>query len=172
MSTRRSYLGHVCLVVTGATAGCLSSGEDLTPTEPEQKTQLEERHDVLVEMEGVSFIPDEITVTVGDSVVWYNAGDSDHSVTAFADGIPSGATYFASGPANSESEARDLYWSGGEESAHDEERRVGENGAIKPGGWYSHTFQTPGTHQYFCIPHEEAEMDGSVTVQQEATESP
>ncbi len=37
---------------------------------------------------------------------------------------------------------------------------------------FSFTFDEPGTYDYFCIPHEEMGMVGSVTVTDEATASP
>jgi plastocyanin len=40
------------------------------------------------------------------------------------------------------------------------------------GGTFSFTFEEPGTFDYFCIPHEELGMIGSVTVTGGATASP
>jgi plastocyanin len=39
------------------------------------------------------------------------------------------------------------------------------NGAIRTGETYRHTFETSGTHSYFCIPHERAGMVGRVVVE-------
>ena len=40
------------------------------------------------------------------------------------------------------------------------------------GGTFSFTFEEPGTYDYFCIPHEDLGMVGSVTVSGGTTESP
>jgi plastocyanin len=40
------------------------------------------------------------------------------------------------------------------------------------GGTFSFTFEEPGTYDYFCIPHEDLGMVGSVTVTDGATDSP
>jgi plastocyanin len=40
------------------------------------------------------------------------------------------------------------------------------------GGTFSYTFEEPGTYDYFCIPHEDLGMVGSVTVTDGATASP
>src|SRR3712207_234399 len=40
------------------------------------------------------------------------------------------------------------------------------------GGTFSFTFKEPGTYDYFCIPHEDLGMVGSVTVTGGATASP
>ena len=34
-----------------------------------------------------------------------------------------------------------------------------------PVHYYTHTFETTGTHEYVCIPHEAAGMDGSITAE-------
>jgi len=40
------------------------------------------------------------------------------------------------------------------------------SGKVKAGRTYSHTFDTPGTYHYFCIPHESMGMVGDVVVRQ------
>ncbi len=40
------------------------------------------------------------------------------------------------------------------------------------GGTFSFTFEEPGTYDYFCIPHEDMDMVGSVTVSGGTTASP
>ncbi|NIS35939.1 MAG: copper-binding protein, partial [Actinobacteria bacterium] len=71
------------------------------------------------------------------------------SVTAYEDGIPDGAEYFASGGFDSEQAARDNY---------------PQEGDIPGGESYQYTFETTGEYEYFCIPHESADMVGTVTV--------
>ena len=108
--------------------------------------------DHIVDCEAVAFEPEEITVSVGDTVAWVYASGEPHSVSAYSDGIPENADYWASGGFSSESEAREG-WENGE-------------GAVTEGTYYEHTFETAGTHEYVCIPHEAAGMVGTVTVEE------
>ena len=39
-----------------------------------------------------------------------------------------------------------------------------DSGNINPGETFQHTFDTPGTYEYFCTPHEAAGMVGTITV--------
>jgi plastocyanin len=39
-----------------------------------------------------------------------------------------------------------------------------DSGGIKPGQKFSHRFDQKGTFKYYCIPHEQAEMIGTVIV--------
>ncbi|MFB6194890.1 MAG: DUF5059 domain-containing protein [Haloplanus sp.] len=108
--------------------------------------------DHVVNMKAVSFDPAELTVSVGDTVAWKHAGGEAHSVTAYGDGIPDGATYWASGGFDSEEAAR-TGWENG-------------NGAVTSGHSYVHTFETAGEHAYVCIPHEAAGMEGTIVVEE------
>lgn len=103
-------------------------------------------------MTAVAFRPTEITVSVGDTVVWKNTSSRNHSVTAYESGIPDDADYFASGGYESEAAARDAWQN--------------LNGVITNGDTYEHTFEVPGTFNYFCIPHERGGMVGQVVVEE------
>jgi plastocyanin len=107
--------------------------------------------DHVVEMTAVAFDPAELTVSQGDTVAWTHAAGEAHNVVAYDDGIPDGATYWASGGFDSEEAAR----TGWEEG----------KGAVQSGQSYSHTFETVGTHEYFCVPHEAAGMVGEILVE-------
>ena len=100
------------------------------------------------------FEPRTITVSVGDTVTWENVGTVGHSVTAYEDSIPDGAAYWASGGFDAEQAARDAYTVGDPDA-----------GDVPGGESYSQTFETAGTHEYFCIPHESADMLGTVEVE-------
>jgi len=92
--------------------------------------------------------PARITVATGTTVRWENAGEVAHTVTAYGDGIPADADYFASGGFESERAARaDL-----------------RGGLIGGDGTYDHAFETPGTYEYACLPHEGSGMTGTVVV--------
>jgi plastocyanin len=101
--------------------------------------------------DGLVFDPDSLTIAPGDTVEWVNVGAIGHSVTAYEENIPDGAEYFASGGFDSEQAARDD-WTGAQE------------GNVPGGESYSHTFQTEGSYEYFCIPHEGAGMLGAIEV--------
>ena len=107
--------------------------------------------DHVINMTAIAFEPAELTVSAGDTVAWTHAGGEAHSVTARADGIPDDADYWASGGFDSEA-AANTGWDEG-------------TGAVRSGQTFVRTFETTGTHEYYCIPHEAAGMDGSVTVE-------
>lgn len=123
------------LLVGGSIAGC-SGGDGGGATTVEMTDDL-------------VFDPDTLTVTVGDTVVWENVGSARHTVTAYEDRIPDDAEYFASGGFGSEQAARDSP----------------REGLVEGDESYEHTFETPGSYEYFCIPHEAAGMTGSIDVE-------
>jgi len=108
--------------------------------------------DHVVDMQAVAFEPEELTVSVGDTVAFAHRAGEPHSVTAREDGIPGDADYWASGGFDSESAANEG-WENGQ-------------GAVQSGQSYVHTFQTAGEHAYYCIPHEMAGMEGTVVVEE------
>ncbi|MFB6171352.1 MAG: plastocyanin/azurin family copper-binding protein [Haloarculaceae archaeon] len=104
-----------------------------------------------VGMTAMSFRPEETTASVGDTVVWRNTSSRGHTVTAYENGIPDGAAYFASGGYETESAAREAW-------------RTGGDGTIPGDATFEHTFEVAGTYHYFCIPHESRGMVGRVVV--------
>lgn len=138
--SRRSVL----LTATGTAALTGAAG---TGTAQEGESHTVDMTDDLI------FDPDSITIAPGDSIVWENVGAVGHSVTAYEDNIPEGAEFFASGGFEAEEPARNAYTTG-----------EPENGDIPGGETYEHTFETEGTFEYFCIPHESVGMLGSIEV--------
>lgn len=100
-------------------------------------------------MAGQRFLPEELSVEVGTEVVFTNSSVEAHSVTAYEDGLPQGAGYFASGGFDTEAEARS-------EPARS---------LLRQGETFSVTLTEPGTYRYFCIPHEDAGMVGRIVVE-------
>lgn len=92
------------------------------------------------------FDPASLTVDVGETVTWENVGSVGHTVTAYGEGIPADAAYFASGGFDSEDAAR---------------AALGE-GIVEADGTYAHTFEVAGRYEYFCIPHEGSGMKATV----------
>jgi plastocyanin len=135
---RRRFLAAVGTAATASLAGCSSVGGEQTGD---------------VQMRAVSFSPAEYTVAAGDEVVWHNPSSRSHTVTAYANSIPDGAEYFASGGYDSERAAREAW-------------RDDFSGAVTSGETYSHTFEVAGTYEYVCIPHEQGGMVGRVVVEE------
>ncbi|WP_435073580.1 cupredoxin domain-containing protein [Halorubrum sp. HHNYT27] len=96
-----------------------------------------------------TFAPKTVTIESGETVIWTNESDIQHTVTAYGDEVPNDAAYFASGGFGSERAARN---------------RISE-GLIAPGEAYEHQFDRPGTYGYYCIPHESSGMVGTVRVE-------
>ncbi len=105
-----------------------------------------------VGMTAQAFRPAEITVAAGDTVVWRNTSTRAHSVTAYEESIPEPAAYFATGGFDTEAAAREAW----DDNA----------GVITNAESYEHRFETAGVYPYFCIPHEEAAMLGTVVVEE------
>jgi plastocyanin len=90
----------------------------------------------------LKYVPEEVTISVGQTVVWTNTSSMFHTVTddpALAQDrshaqLPEGAQPFNSGN-------------------------------IAPGDVFQRTFEVPGTYVYFCIPHEAVGMIGKIIVQ-------
>ncbi len=90
----------------------------------------------------LKYVPEEVTIQAGQTVVWTNTSSTFHTVTndpALAQDrshaqLPEGAQPFNSGN-------------------------------IAPGEVFQHTFEVPGAYVYFCIPHEAMGMVGKITVQ-------
>jgi plastocyanin len=140
---RRSFLAAAASGVAAGIAGCTGVfGPSLSESEYD------------VGMRAAAFVPAAVSVTVGDTLVWGNNNDRPHTVTAYEDGIPEAATFFASGGFDSEAAARDGY-------------ETDISGTVDPGETYEHTFEVPGSYSYFCIPHETGGMVGTVEVRKE-----
>jgi plastocyanin len=137
--TRRTLLryGGAALAV-GSTAGCLGDG-----TAGSTSTTTVEMTDELV------FEPETVRISTGDTVQWRNAGSVKHTVTAREKELSKGAAYFASGGFESERAAQANL----------------NDGLLAPAERYEHTFETPGTYAYYCIPHESAGMTGTAHVE-------
>ena len=123
-------------LTTIGTAGCL----DRQPSTSQTVTMARD----------FAFKPKTATIETGQAVNWKNTSGVEHTVTAYEDGIPDGAAYFASGDFDSERAARNHV----------------NDGLIAPSDEYEYTFEEPGTYGYYCIPHESSGMVGTVQVEQ------
>lgn len=161
--SRRKVLASTALVGATALAGCTGGGDgdgdgggnedpttEATETDAESGSGTNWEQASTVEMtDELTFEPENIEVSAGTTVTWENVGAVAHSVTAYEDNIPDDASYFASGGFDSESAANDAY---------------PDEGSIAEGETYEYTFETTGTYEYYCIPHEMSGMVGKVKV--------
>jgi len=141
---RRVYLAAIGATASASLAGCSSAlgGVAADPCSGE---------DCHIGMNRTQFLPDVYEISVGDTVVWKNTSEADHTITAYDDGIPDEADFFATGGFEDQQSARNA-WQGQ------------RGGRLGPRETFEHTFDVPGTYEYFCIPHERAEMDGKIVV--------
>lgn len=156
--SRRRYVKSIGVAAVGvALAGCGGNGDGGDGGNGGDGDNGDNGGDgnVVDMTDNLVYDPESITVDVGDTVTWENVGQVGHSVTAYEDEIPDDAEYFASGGFDSEEAARDAY-APGDTDAGD---ILGEES-------WEHTFETAGTYEYFCIPHESAGMVGTVEVQE------
>ena len=102
-----------------------------------------------VVMQEMQFQPSRLSIAPGTTVEWENDSDVPHTVTAYEDRIPDDADYFASGDFQSERAARNDV----------------SSGLVEPGETYRHTFDEPGSYEYYCIPHESAGMVATIVVE-------
>ena len=134
---RRRMLAAVGTAASAGLAGCSGVLGD-------------EEYDV--GMTATDFVPEELTVVVGTTVVWKNTSARAHTVTAYENLIPEEAAYFASGGYDDEVTARQEWWDD-------------YGGIMESGDTFSHTFEVPGEYGYVCVPHETGGMTGRVYVE-------
>ena len=133
--TRRRALQLGVVGAAGGLAGCLGGDAGYD-----------------IGMTAVAFLPQVFTVAVGETVTWRNTSSRGHTVTAYDDAIPDGAAFFASGGYSDTASA--VAGFGAE-----------LGGMIGSSEEYAHRFETPGRYEYYCIPHEQAGMVGTITVE-------
>ena len=140
---RRVYLAAAGSAAVATVAGCTAVGEvgeDLFG-DPEYD----------IGMSRNEFLPDDFEATVGDTVVWMNTSEADHTVTAIESSVPEGADYFATGDYEDQQRA--------EAAWHDH-----HGGRLGTRDTFEHTFVLPGTYDYICVPHVRGGMVGRVIV--------
>ncbi|MFB6072779.1 MAG: plastocyanin/azurin family copper-binding protein [Halobacterium sp.] len=145
---RRAFLATGAGLASTALAGCLGPSFAASEYDIGMQSNAFVPHPAVEDANQPTF-----AASVGDTVVWANTGSRNHTVTAYENGIPSDADYFASGGFDGEREARDAW-----------QNSLSGGGIVSPGQTYEHTFEVPGTYLYFCIPHESAGMLGKVVV--------
>ncbi|GAB3665261.1 cupredoxin domain-containing protein [Halopiger thermotolerans] len=142
---RRAYLAAVGTAASAGLAGCS------TVMSAFDSDDLCEGDDCSIGMTRNSFVPEEYEATVGETVVWKNTSGADHTITAREASLPEGADYFATGGFEDEQTAVEAW--------HDH-----RGGRLGPRETFKHTFEVPGTYDYFCEPHIRAGMIGRIVV--------
>lgn len=94
-----------------------------------------------IRMEEMTYQPATLTVPRGTTVVWRNESDFIHTVTTDPSKLIDGSRVSAPNG------------------------KIFDSGNIQPRDSWSYTFDEPGDVQYCCIPHELANMRGSITVE-------
>lgn len=92
----------------------------------------------------MKFVPDKVTIKVGQRVEWLNSAENNgplHNVTTDPNKVMD--PRHVSSPRGAE---------------------VFDSGAIKPGKSFVHKFTVPGVYDYACSPHE-GSMRGEIVVE-------
>lgn len=139
MKPRRSSVvarrARICLVAVALlSAACGGDAVESAGAEADPRA---------VTIEGIAFEPDELTVSTGDTVVWTNKDDVDHTVTS--------------------GEAGDQGVPGVDEGTPAKPNGLFDDALARAGSTSSFTFEEPGTYLYFCRVH--AAMKGVITVE-------
>jgi plastocyanin len=107
-------------------------------------------HDVNMVMEGTAykFVPNELTVKVGDQVVFHNVSGGPHNVAFFADSIPAGAAVVL------------------EPQLKDGLGPLSSPLLVEPNATVAISFAgaPPGAYKFTCTPHAAMGMHGKITV--------
>jgi plastocyanin len=93
------------------------------------------------------FAPDNVTITVGQTVTWINGSAMPHTATDDPAKNPVASAH----PDYSQLPAGADPW---------------DSGMLQPGESFSLTFTVPGAYHYFCLPHILSGMHGTITVEQ------
>lgn len=137
---RRTYLKYVGAISGISLAGCLGEGSDDDPNNGPVE------HEVIVGPDGNwEFDPEELTVNVGDTVVWF-FDSPGHNVTSHPDA--------PGDPENPEDAEPFTSYEG------DDHMSVNDEGTE-----FEHTFDVPGEYVYVCSPHI-PQMTGTVIVEE------
>jgi plastocyanin len=94
------------------------------------------------------FEPGTLSVEAGTTVTFVNDSDQSHTATAYSEEVPEGA-FFSSGGFGSEAEARDEL----------------AGALVSPGESFEVTLDAPGAYRYYCIPHEDQGMKGTIEIE-------
>lgn len=121
-----------------ATPGATPSGATPAGETAEGETHLVEMNDEL------EFVPERLTIRVGDTVTWRTVGAVPHTSTC--------------DPEEAQNPEEHVQLPEGAEPW--------DSSTVAQGEEFSHTLEVPGEYTYFCIPHEANGMVGYLTVEE------
>lgn len=92
------------------------------------------------------FEPSDVTIKVGETIMWVNESSMSHTATGDPDQNPVRKTNpeYVTLPEGAEPWGSDV---------------------LQPNESYTHAFKTPGEYHYICIPHVLSGMRGTITVE-------
>lgn len=136
---RTTHLALACALAVAACGGAGADEEQQAGAPASQVEQLEAgEHTVIIRMtDDMKFIPENPTVSVGDTIVWINEGDLPH--TATDDSQVSGLIVLPDGAEP---------W---------------DSGLLDPSHTYRVVVTAPGEYTYVCFLHVAAGMVGRFT---------
>jgi plastocyanin len=132
------YSWYRVLTVVVLLAAC-SAGEEAI------EQDIPGEHTVVIRMtDEMKFVPEQPTLSVGDTVVWINEGSMPHTAT--------------DKPGTAGLDEHNVLPEGAE---------AWDSGLLESGQTYSRVFTTAGDYTYLCFLHEAAGMIGRLTVQKQ-----
>ncbi len=142
-NARRTFLHHTGLLALGVAVMPVLQACGRGNAERDGGTDAAgDAQNVTVEMNDMlKFVPDKLTIKVGDTVTWHNVGTIPHTATD-----DPGKAF---DPQHTKLPAGAEPW---------------DSGIVEGGKSWSYAFATPGEYTYFCIPHEAAGMVARITV--------
>ncbi len=135
-----------------AACGGGDNGQQAQPEAPAPAAAAGASHDVNMVLEGTAYlyVPAELSIKVGDRIVFHNVSGGPHNTQFWADSIPAGAA-----------EALGA-------GMPDQMSPLAGPLVVEPNATYTVTFtNTPaGEYKFYCLPHLANKMFGKVTVTQ------
>jgi plastocyanin len=138
--TPLSAVRRLPILVLLALVGCTPTSQGSSGSPAGAPTATRQQPSVVMN-DANQFMPADLTVARGGTVVWTNTGQMVHSVT--------------DDPSKAINKTDAVLPSGAQ---------PWDSGLINAGQTFSHTFDVPGQYAYFCIPHETLGMVGRITV--------
>jgi plastocyanin len=155
MMRKLSTVAGCVLVLAACGGGAEQPAQDQAAAPPAATGATGATHDVNMVLEGTAYkyVPDQLTIRVGDAVNFHNVSGGPHNVQFWPDSIPAGAAdaLGAGMPDQMSPLAGPLL--------------IDYTG---PGALYTITFNNvpAGEYRFYCLPHLANNMVGKITVAQ------
>jgi len=149
---RKLSMAGLALVVAACGGGGEQQQQAAQPEAPAPAPAAGASHDVNMVLEGTAYkyVPDQLTIKIGDQVVFHNVSGGPHNVQFWADSIPAGSAEPLSA------------------GMPDPMSPLAGPLIVDPNGTYTVKFaNTPvGEYKYYCLPHLANKMTATITVTQ------